>query len=76
MKLERDAVDRLGHSIAGAELYLQLIDLEQQAVDRLPQASAVEDLDIGLSTTPDGDCHACLLSEVSDRGRPEQRRPA
>ena len=51
MELERDAVDGLGHSIAGAELYLQLIDLEQQAVDRLPQASAIEDLDIGLSTS-------------------------
>ena len=53
MQLERDAIDGLSDSIAGAELDLQLIDLEQHAVDRCPGALGVEDLDIGLSAGSD-----------------------
>ena len=76
MELERDAIDRLGDAVASAKLHLQLIDLEQESVDRLPHAPGIEDLNVGLSTGPDCDCHADLLSAISDRGRRERRRPA
>ena len=37
---EGDAVDRLGHAVAGAELDVQVVDLEQQPVLGLPAAPA------------------------------------
>jgi len=53
VEIERHAVDGLGDTVAGTELHLQLIDLEQQAVDRLPLALSIKDLDISVTAGSD-----------------------
>ena len=46
---KRHAVDGLGDAVAGAELHVQVVDLEQEAVTGLSRAAlAVERLDVGL----------------------------
>jgi hypothetical protein len=49
MEIEGDAIDGLRDSVASAELHLQLVDLEQQTVDGFPDATGVEELDVGRS---------------------------
>jgi hypothetical protein len=51
VELERYAINGLGDAVASAELYLQLIDLEQQTVDGLPYATTIEEFDVGRSAT-------------------------
>ena len=44
-EVEGHAVDRLGDPVAGAELDLQIVDLEQQTVLGFQMAAGVEDFD-------------------------------
>ena len=76
LKVERHAVDRLGDAVAGAELHLQLVDLEQQAVVGLARCRGVEESRrralrwFPLMTS------LRLLSAVSDRGRRGRTSPS